>query len=592
MFEKSIFHHRIQGGFMLRKVSWTQVTACGVLAAAVFTGCTSSWQQKEERNPASAGKSDGLNWESASDNEARWSKYCSADGGAASADIPTPNYKNALVKAAVNNFKSVAPNSLYPYPAILFAYGLKEPKNVPKDVKPEAHVFLTYLCGEFRDRATMVEAKLKWLGNFNKLGNVDQPAIKADDKANVWTKMSAHSYAKFLAFSRDLWAARQAEIGTVKMGSYNEPASVQGMTVCQTKYIFNEISKVSKDSQKNVFKDLKSFNKDFDSYSAKCSKADLEDYYDFRGDSNFKPNSPEGNGMIWYANHIASNCKTTKKAKDAPAGTVTNDRNVVTDDVCEDYFKNPFRRRWQAARAGLASWMMHAKDYDPQFKDDYSGIVIWPHRLTDEASTLTPFAYKVPADGGFSEPLLAWVDGYTDSSWDKADLNFNSIAKLGTDKADAGFTFERLRDAVNRHTNWYQSKWDDGLGQKNSFKDQAYSPFVASSYEPSESDQFTFCGITVPCPPDGFKHWMFVFRVKGKNWYRNDNVAMNGETAQKVDFSNNWFDETSLGTTGLADKEHAWDRMGTALEDELEGGAILYLHNISDSGEVSDDGLN
>ena len=40
----------------------------------------------------------------------------------------------------------------------------------------------------------------------------------------------------------------------------------------------------------------------------------------------------------------------------------------------------------------------------------------------------------------------------------------------------------------------------------------------------------------------------------------------------------NWFDETSLGTTGLAKREKAFDRLGIALEEELS--TVLYLHNI------------
>ena len=50
------------------------------------------------------------------------------------------------------------------------------------------------------------------------------------------------------------------------------------------------------------------------------------------------------------------------------------------------------------------------------------------------------------------------------------------------------------------------------------------------------------------------------------------------------DFNRHWFDETSLGTNGLADSEHALDRLGTALEGEMD--SILYLHNLTTGGEV------
>ncbi len=39
-----------------------------------------------------------------------------------------------------------------------------------------------------------------------------------------------------------------------------------------------------------------------------------------------------------------------------------------------------------------------------------------------------------------------------------------------------------------------------------------------------------------------------------------------------------WFDETSFGDTSLANSEKAWDRLGTALEGELD--SILYLWNV------------
>lgn len=556
--------------------------------------CTSSNTGTNYRTPSSTAVVDGLVWDSKSANSKTWNKYCV--GEASSNAVPQPNYSNELVKNAADNvFKYVASNSFYLYPPIVNAYGLRS-ATPPEGVTKEAHVFLSYLCGEFRDRASMVEAKLVWLTRFNKLRGGKQVSIPADHE-NVWAVFSADSYVPFLSYSHDLWFARQAvaskvmiQAGKLQEGekAYSETAAVDGMTVCTVKYMVDQISKGQS------FTDLAAHNAGYAAYSKGCPAADKEDYYDFRGDSNFKPNSPESNGMIWYANHIASNCANTGKARDPenPSG-ITNPGNRVTDEVCEDYFKNPFRRRWQAARSGLATWLLHSEKYDDVFADDGgSPILIWPHRIKNEASTVKPFAYKVPGENGeMSLPLEEWIPSYEKTDFAMDDFNFNK--NILSQSESVGF--ERLRDAMNRHTNWYQSQWDDGLGGKNSVKTQAYSPFVASSYEPSESDQFTFCGITVPCPPDGRKHWMFVFRVKGKNWFRVDDIP---GIKKPVNFSYQWFDETSLGTTALADAEHAWDRMGTALEEELEGGAILYLHNLSDGnwssggGKVIDDGNN
>ncbi len=558
-----------------------------------LSACTSSNTDIGFRAPSSSEVVDGLVWETKASNSKLWNQYCV--GEADSSDVPQPNYSNKLVKNAVEVFKYVAPNSFYLYPAIVNAYGLKT-ATPPDGVSKQAHTFLTYLCGEFRDRASMVEAKLLWLARFNKLNKSKQKSIPATHE-NVWADLAGSSYVPFLSYSHDLWYARQAVApkvnispGSIQEGeeSFTETAAVDGMTVCTVKYMVNEISKGK------GFESLAKHDAGYAKYSKDCPKADLEDYYDFRGDSNFKPNSPESNGMIWYANHIASGCSSTKTARDPenPSG-ITNPGNRVTNETCDDYFRHPFRRRWQAARSGLATWLLHSEQHDDAFADDGgTPIVIWPHRITTKTETAKPFAFKVPKqDGSMTDPLEEWIPTYVKSDFAMEDFNFNkNILSLSESVA-----FVRLRDAMNRHTNWYQSQWDDGLGGKNSFKTQAYSPFVASSYEPSESDQFTFCGITVPCPTDGFKHWMFVFRVKGKNWFRVQDIP---GAQRELNFSYQWFDETSLGTTALADAEHAWDRMGTALEEELEGGAILYLHNLTEGnwdsggGQVSDDGNN
>lgn len=564
------------------------------LTFIALSACTSSNTGTGYRTPSSTEVVDGLVWDSRTENARLWEKYCVGNNN--SSDVPQPNYNNDLVKNAVNVFKYVAPNSFYLYPAITNAYGLKT-ATPPAGVTKQAHSFLVYLCGEFRDRASMVEAKLNWLTRFNKLRGGKQKPIPADHE-NVWADLAGESYNKFLSYSHDLWFARQAvapkvtmKPGTLKEGesTYTETAAVDGMTVCTVKYMVNEIA------ADRGFEGLDKHNEGYAKYSKGCPQADKEDYYDFRGDSNFKPNSPESNGMIWYANHIAANCANTSNAKDLEnPSAVTNPANIVKNEHCVDYFKNPFRRRWQAARSGLATWLLHDSKYDSQFADDGgSPILIWPHRILNDASTVKPFAFKVQDNTTYemTNPLEELIPTYQKTDFAMDDFNFNKNILSQSESV----AFERLRDAMNRHTNWYQSQWDDGLGGKNSYKTQAYSPFVASSYEPSESDQFTFCGITVPCETDGFKQWMFVFRVKGKNWFRVDDIP---GMKNQLNFSYQWFDETSLGTTGLADAEHAWDRMGTALEEELEGGAILYLHNLTDGGwqsgggQVSDDGNN
>ena len=156
-------------------------------------------------------------------------------------------------------------------------------------------------------------------------------------------------------------------------------------------------------------------------------------------------------------------------------------------------------------------------------------------------------------------------------------MGFNTIVGFGTKKPNRELAFERLRDSVNRHTDWYASGYDDG---STPLREQAYSPFVASSYEMSASDAFTAPGATVKSPADGCKHWMFVFKLKKDKWYNAQSIV----EKKPIDFNYHWLDETSLGTNYLADSEHAFDRLGTALEGEMD--VILYLHNITVGGTV------
>ena len=607
--------------------------------------------------------------------EASYSDYCIANDATG---VPRPNDSNDLVSGARKKFKYMSLNSIYLYPPVMAAYGLKKAENTDE----LGQNFLVYLCGEFRDRPGLIRAKLLWIQNMNKLQ--DKPVAGIDTTKNVWTQISARAYVPYLLISRQLFDLRQAKLAGNKYkfgGSNNVDSPVPGMTVCETKYIFDRMipgnqqlgtqgvepdpqadigsagsydtlaaqirefeahikkQKEQKQAAYDTWKAYKQstgkndlslqdkfmalnedveaneaalekmkaklatmkakpaapsspapqdpvdrFNENVRKYAAsgKCSTDDLVDYYDFRGDSNFKPNSPESNGMIWYTLYVASNCRNLKSAA-APSASAQGKPTMVDDEVCRSYFERPFSTRWNAARAGLATWMLYDKKHSEKFADDsHQQVVVYPHKFTSP-DWQRPFSYGF-AQGG--EQLNKYIVS-GQNAMQANDLLFNSAAGMGTSKG-AEFAYQRLRDAVNRHTNWYKSAWDDQLGGAKSFRDQAYSPLVASSYEMSESDNFTACGITVPCPPDGFKHWMFVFRVKGGNWYTTKSLAEN----KPIDFAKMWFDETSFGTTGLAKKERAWDRLGTAMEDELEGGAILYLHNITAEGEVSNDGNN
>jgi hypothetical protein len=476
-----------------------------------------------------------------------YSKYCT--GNPDSTEIPSPIYSNELVQAATQRLNVVAPLSFYFYSGIKRAYQLVKadgsyvdaPADAPKGTTPEAHAFLVQLCGEFRDRASMIEAKLRWTTKLNKMPAQKQQAF--DPKQNPWTQMTAESYSPYISFSRQLFDARQ-ELTSSK------PYTMAG----ESRYIFSEFV-----SKKAKFPGLDKYNKGLEPFAqAHCSIDDRNDYYDFRGDSNFKPNSPEANGMIWYAKTISGQCKNPSEAK--------ADAKITSED-CQRYFRAPFKARWNAARAGLAAWLWRDRSLDPTFASTHSLVTIIPHL----ESTIRPFDFEA---GGVTSKFESSL---SPGDFQSPDLGLNKLTAGNPD-----LMYSLLRDAVNRHTDWYASGYKDGVGIDAT---QAYSPFVASSYEMSASDGFTMPGVTVNSPSDGHKHWMFVFRIKGKNWYNSKSV----KDGRAVDFDTDWFDETSLGNNGLADSERAWDRLGTALEGDLD--SILYLHNLDTGGSVKSDGL-
>jgi hypothetical protein len=500
----------------------------------------------------------------------KYGEYCVGDMD--STAVPQANYSNSLVQAAARKLSRVSEMSYYFYGGPVSAYGLKKgqgfvdpPSSAPEGTTPRANAFLVLLCGEFRDRPTMIEAKLRWVSQMYKLPVSDQQPI--DYSQNLWSQVSASSYRPYLEYSDALWNARKTRTGSLKVGKYNVDMPVDGQKVCETKFIIGErVAKRQGFYPEGEEGDFESALSAHDAAlaefaKANCSDADQADYYDFRGDSNFKPNSPESNGMIWYSSSVTGHCKGTDSAKD----------DKLSSDDCRTYFRKPFQARWNAARAGLATWLFRDKSVDTTFASEGAMVTIVPNLHPGDG----PFEYIVnPAGGKLSSYLPNWD---RESGWSSGTLGFNEVMS-----GNPGFAYERIRDAVNRHTDWYASAYDDGMGLS---RDQAYSPFVASSYVMAASDGFTAPGTTVSSPSDGRKHWMFVFRIKGSHWFNTQALASD----KPVDFDKMWFDETSLGTNGLAKSEHAWDRLGTALEGEFD--SILYLHNITTSGQVESDGV-
>lgn len=528
-----------------------------------------------------------------------WNRYCL--GERKSVEIPQPNYDDSDIIAAAKKLAVVSPYSFYFYSGPLFSYKLKKgkelvdpPASFPKDIKQvknghkNAHAFLTLLCGEFRDRPTLIKEKIKWVKKMYLLP--DEPQKKINLNHDLWPQFSARSYNKYINTSKDIFSAKETLYKTKKyktiLDNFVEDYPVGPFTVCETKFIikkyvetgaeFNSLMKPKKTSE--VIKTLADYLTEYKKFKNRCSNDDKDYFYNFRGDSNFKPNSPESNGMIWYSTTISNICarqddgRVTLKSK--------AEGKVEDPEICEKYYKNPFAYRWSAARAGLATWILREESFDKDFSSEETSVQIIPHLRPMHK----PFGFKLPARETVQEPsqlyfstLKQWENSKVEF-WQRNDLGFNAITGLGTKTVNRNLAFSRLRDAVNRHTDWYNSGYDDGLGLR---RDEAYSPFVASSYEMSASDGFTSPGVTVQSPSDGCKHWMFVFKLKLDQWYNTLSI----QQKKPINFDRHWLDETSFGTNSLADSERALDRMGTALEGEMD--SILYLHNITNYDEVN-----
>lgn len=576
-------------------------------------------------------------WQSPKDAEETWSKYCQGKWADPTV-IPKPNYSNKLIiNRVVRKMMMVDPRSYYLYPDVVRTYGLGTGKELftpanklPNGVSKETNAFLVYLCGEFRDRPRLIEEKLNWIAKIQKLPLQKSKHLKDfDTKANIWSQMTAEDYSTWLRVLENIFSLKEiaakgqkqyedepatgindpeikknyAQFKNPKTGETHlvEPA-VEAFSLCEMKYIIHKlvVSAEPDESMPTKVSELKTYRDSIAHYSKKnCTKEENEYVYDFRGDSNFKPNSPESNAMIWAGNTIAKMCKSPGKAREKVSVKMADGSQKtfnLTDEDCLEYYKKPFETRWKKARQGLMTWVLHPRESEASdifrvYSNTKSLLVIYPNSpilwVEGEDSGPVSFGFnvlkpgeKISSKSSFLKEFSANYEEYLHSE----DFGFNEIFGLGKNNANTFEPYERLRFMVDRHTDWYKSGYDDERGRQIT---QAYSPLVASSYEPSKSDAFIACGYTVACVgdnPDTRKQWMFIFKIHKDNWYRTTDAA----AGKQINFSKMWFDETSFGETELANEENAFDRLGTPLEGEYD--SILYVHNIS-RNEISHDGL-
>ncbi len=575
-----------------------------------------------------------------------FAKYCTGadvDGGV------TPNYEDDDTAKAARILSVVKPTSYKLYADMMAMHGGKAPTGVQKvpNLTKDAHNFLVYLCGEFRDNPAMIAAKIAWIHTFKfvqtgggvggqpkSCAQVSDPdwdqskgspkVVPFNTKDSPWSQICIEDYEPYILLSKQIFDFREAAIrkpggklqyedgslttGPLKIGSRsNIDRWVPAYSICETKYMFANYVKVGKTFGSGAA-GYTSYMKGFvgadgkGGFKASCSADDLAWYYDFRGDSNFKPNTPESNAMIWMGKVAAAMCNGPKDSEQdgtLKARVTAKQGMSMTDQDCRDYYEKPFASRYGAARAGLASWIMHDSSLEKTY-DDVPGKngpgTFWTvvnhsyDNPNDVFSQKGPFLFRVKDKfaGGQSGKLQApgspgkFLPGFEQRM---GDPDFGLAALSGkTGEAQKQFVFERIQRSVDRHTNWYASGYDRApnlpLAHPARFTiNQAYSPFVASSYEMNQSNGFVNCGVTIPCSGkeefDGHKQWMFVFKVRKKNLMRPEDIAAGNVTP---DFRTTWFDETAFGDDRLANSERALDRLGTVVEDEHSD--ILYLWNI------------
>ena len=509
------------------------------------------------------------------ENKALFERFCEWNGDISVSPIPVYSEKTVDRAAKIlTRVSELNEKDFYFYSTTKKFYREAVEKG-PSEYSKEARTFLTHTCGEFRDRAEMIQAKINWVNNIFLLADEEPKTGEAIDySTNIWSQLSAKSYNDYLIFADSLFSARAAQARAndyllKKALGQDAEAAVSPNTVCETKYMIGKYV-----SEKIPFNSLAEFERGYLAFERdprQCSEEDKNYYYNFRGDANFKEYSGESNAMIWHALSIGRFCSSN---------TTANGKNPkITNETCSAYLQKPFLTRYNAARSGLAAWLLYPAQDEHKFADQGARTTIRPN--FDDTVGKQPFEMKL-SDGSVMKSSAKLED---------STLGFNQIFNLGTDaKANLPGAFDRLKHAVNRHTNWYKSEYHnessedllplDAQGKRrNDFKNQAYSPFVASSYEMSKSNQFAECGYTIECPnPDNRKAWMFIFKIKKDNWYNTHSLAAN----KAINFDKAWLDETTFGTDHLAQIERAFDRLGTPLEEEFD--SILYLRNLETGG--------
>ncbi|MCC7440877.1 MAG: hypothetical protein IT285_04550 [Bdellovibrionales bacterium] len=570
---------------------------------------------------------------------AMWNRYCNRDGSVRinSAEIPKPNYTNALVKGVVaklnhldvsNESDEGAQRTFYFYGDIEKVYGVSssptgaKPAGTPADVNAVSAAFLTIACGEFRDNPKMLERKLKWAKD---IVVVPEQRQDYDPSKPVWPQVTGPGYRKLLEMSETLYSLRQRELGAAANASHTlDQRVVDGITNCEYRYILKEY--LAGDNELEAWGGPESFNaykRGLAEFEAgdECSQDEKDHYIEFRGDGNFKAQSLESNAFIWNTRVFSKGCETPKKRKNV-AG------NILTDKDCENYFKAPWQSRYELTKQGALRLFFYPSTPEMErvmkayqrgsgvlvlITEDLSGDGVADMVVIDrnQAGGRKVLELRAQAEGGnpaTSAKLRKEIYGYIlkaaseqitlPASYNAAVASLASATITSTDgiklvtNVDSAWKPEYLSRPDKGLSLVFPDKakaWDrlatvldrhtdwymiDMANLKIGFYQPTYSPWVASSYYIHESDAFTRPGYAMGQPGDGHRHWMYVQKVRKPNWFKAE--TMKADWPKNIDLLNTWFDETTFSRSGLGASEKAWDRFGSADHTEIEANLWLF----------------
>jgi hypothetical protein len=280
---------------------------------------------------------------------------------------PVPNYNNPLIKQIVKKLNQVDSSSFYLYRDIEKVYGLcsgskkndeecRKQNNIPEDVSTDAHNFITIACGEFRDNPEMLLSKLQWTSRMNIAKDEKQTY---DPAKGVWEQLTGPGYEKLVDISESLYFLRTKNIENTDSRLTVDQRSVPAMSACEYRYILARY--LATDWRIRNSEDLSQYEEGYNTFKrlGVCKQSELDNYYEFRGDGNFKPLSLESNAMIWNARLFSKNCTSTGEAK---KGT------TLTDKDCKRYYKKPFRTRYNLSKEGFKRLFYYPMDFDDKMK--------------------------------------------------------------------------------------------------------------------------------------------------------------------------------------------------------------------------------